>query len=163
MKTASVSEIKKVLQELSQKELVDLCLRLIRLKTENKEVVAYTLFEEHDEAGYICKVNSFIEDEFGKINLNNKFFARKGIRRVGRLVVKYVKVSGSKKVGVELMIFFCRLMRESGYQFGPGSPLNNFYMIQIRRLNRAIEALHPDLQFDYRREMEGLDKFESGE
>lgn len=161
MKTASVSELRKELQELGHKELVELCLRLIRLKTENKEVVAYALFEEHDEPGYISKVNRFIGDEFGKINLNNSFFARKGIRRVGRLVVKYSRISGSHRVGVELLIHFCRLMRQSGYSVAPGSPLHNFYMIQIRRLNRTIEKLHPDLQFDYKREAEGLDKFAS--
>ena len=56
MKTTSVSEIKQELQNLTAKEITELCLRLARYKKENKELLAYLLFEAHDVDAYTERV-----------------------------------------------------------------------------------------------------------
>ena len=53
MKTASISELKQELQYRSEKEIMELCLRLARFKKENKELLTYLLFEAQDEEAYL--------------------------------------------------------------------------------------------------------------
>ena len=64
MKTASLAEIKQELQNLSTKEIAELCLRLARYKKENKELLAYLLFESHNEEAYAVQVKEMIEEKF---------------------------------------------------------------------------------------------------
>ena len=50
MKYLTLKEIKQELNALSKEEVQELCLRLSRFKKENKELLAYLLFESKDEA-----------------------------------------------------------------------------------------------------------------
>ena len=52
MKTASLKQVKEELFYKSDQELVELCLRLIRFKKDNKELLSYLLFEMDDEDAY---------------------------------------------------------------------------------------------------------------
>ena len=45
MKTPSIQQIRQELQERSSKELMEYCLRLVKFKLENKELLSYLLFE----------------------------------------------------------------------------------------------------------------------
>ena len=49
MKTVSLSELKRALQNVPLGDLPDLCLRLAKYKKENKELLTYLLFEADDE------------------------------------------------------------------------------------------------------------------
>ena len=49
MKTASLKEIKTELENVSPALLLELCLKVTKFKKENKELLTYLLFEEHDE------------------------------------------------------------------------------------------------------------------
>jgi len=159
MKTATISELKKEMQTMNQGDLVTLCLRLARFKAENKELLSYLVFEQHDALNYATSVKKLIEDEMLLINFRKSPTAKKSIRKLGRLVGKHIRMTGSKRVEAELLIHFCRKLRGSGFPFDPSSPMHTFYNTQLQKLNRAIGTLHPDLQFDYRTEMKGLDQF----
>ena len=50
MKLASVNEIKEELLHLSQKDLLAFCMRLIKFKKENKELMNYLLFQSNNQA-----------------------------------------------------------------------------------------------------------------
>ena len=56
MKAASVKELKSALENIPPNQLLDICLRLVKFKKENKELATYILFDETDEAGYINNV-----------------------------------------------------------------------------------------------------------
>ena len=45
MKAATLNELRKELQALSSKELVEICLRLAKYKKESKELLTYLIFE----------------------------------------------------------------------------------------------------------------------
>ena len=77
MKSATVREIKKELQERSPKEILELCLRLSRFKKENKELLTYLLFEASDEAMYIESVKEEIDEKFEKVNRKSPYFVKK--------------------------------------------------------------------------------------
>ena len=71
MDTASLSEIKKELQTIPQKVLIEHLLRVSKYKKENKELLSYLLFESHDEQGFISSVQQLMDTAFDEINDSN--------------------------------------------------------------------------------------------
>ncbi len=53
MKAASVNEIRKELEVRSKADLLTFCMRLIKHKKENKELLTFLLFHAHDTTSYI--------------------------------------------------------------------------------------------------------------
>ena len=68
MKAASVHELKREMKNISQEELLQLCLRLTKFKKENKELVTYLIYEAADERSYIESVKCEIDEQFENIN-----------------------------------------------------------------------------------------------
>ena len=149
MKTASLSELKKELENLTPKELRDLCIHLGKYKKENKELLTYLLFEAHDNKGYINSVKGMIDGLYDEINTTNIYYSKKSLRKILRLTNKYIKYTGSKQVEVELLIYYCKKLRKSGIQFQNSTALSNLYMRQVDKIKKALAGLHEDLQFDY--------------
>lgn len=156
MKAASISEIKKELKNLSQEQLLDLCMKLAKYKKDNKELLDYLLFEAHDESAYIRQVKLEIEEQFENLNASNVFFAKKTIRKALRSTNKYIKYSGAKQTEVELLLHFCKTMKDTGIPFHRYTVLNNLYQSQINKINKALAKLHEDLQYDFLEEVKAL-------
>eukprot|EP01035_Chromulina_nebulosa_P010965 gene10965-14684_t len=68
-------------------------MKLTKYKKENKELLTYLLFEAHDEQQYIRNVQLEITTQFGEINTDNIYYAKKGIRKVLRMANKFIKYS----------------------------------------------------------------------
>ena len=156
MKTASISNIKRELQEKSQQELIKYCLRVAKFKTENKELLNYLLFEAYDEDNFIEELKEDIKHQFTEINLSSVYFAKKNIRRILRYVLKHIKYSGIKQTEVELLICFCQQFRQLSLPFHESKVLMNLYNRQLLNLAKAILTLDEDLQFDYQSECEEI-------
>ncbi|MBI1341881.1 MAG: hypothetical protein GC171_02990 [Terrimonas sp.] len=157
MKTATVQEIKQELSSLKPKELIDLSLRLARFKKENKELMTFLLFEAHDEAGYVAGIKLEVDELFTTINTAHLYFAKKTIRKILRYINKYIRYTGSKEVETELLIYFCKKLKESGIPFDQNLALHNLYLNQVRKIKKSIQGLHEDIQHDYRKELALLD------
>lgn len=153
MKAATVHEIKQELQSLKPAQVVELCLRLSRFKKENKELLTYLLFEAHDEQSYIESVKQEMNEHFGTINLSHLYFAKKTLRKILRLINKYIRYSGSKKVEAELLIYYCREFKETRIPFEKNQALANLYNNQLKKANAVVKTLHEDLQYEYLREL----------
>lgn len=149
MKTASLGELKKELENLTPKELRDLCLHLAKYKKENKELLTYLLFEAHDNPAYVNGVKVQVDELFEEINASNLYYAKKSLRKILRLTNKYIKYTGSKQVEVELLIYYCKKLRKSGIPFQKSTALTNIYARQVEKIKKALVTLHEDLQFDY--------------
>ncbi|MBW6490520.1 MAG: hypothetical protein K0B15_04920 [Lentimicrobium sp.] len=156
MKAASIAILKQELSTLPQKELLKLCLRLARYKTENKELLTYLLFEAGDEAEYIRTIKEEIEAWFSEINTSHIYFARKSIRKILRNINKFIRYSGSKQTEAELLIFFCTKLKNSALQYQTVTSLSNMYRNQLLKIGKAISTLHEDLQHDYLLELKEL-------
>jgi hypothetical protein len=156
MKSATIHEIKQELLKVKPAQLVELCLRLGKFKKENKELLTYLLFEEHDESGYISGIKKEIDEQFAAINLSQLYFAKKSLRKIVRIINKYCRYSGSKQTEVELRIYFCVQLKESGIQIDRNPVINNLYLSQLKKINTVLSTLHEDLQYDYLKEMEEL-------
>ena len=156
MKASSISEIKQELTSLSSNELVDLCLKLVKYKKENKELLSYLLFESYDEQAYIKNVKADIDEQFKDVNKSNLYFAKKTLRKILRTTKKYIKHTGSKQAEAELLIYFCAVLKQSGISLHKSIALKNLYGNQVKKIKKVIASLHEDLQYDYLKEVEKL-------
>ena len=157
MKAVTVKEIKLELSERSQSEMIDLCLRLSRFKKENKELLTYLLFESSNESGYIESVKSEIDDQFELINTKTYYFIKKSVRKILRLIKKYNRYSKNKETEIELLIYFCKKLRNFKPSINGNTVLNNIYLREISGIRKKMKLLHEDLQFDYEIELKKLD------
>ncbi|GAA4809072.1 hypothetical protein [Litoribaculum gwangyangense] len=156
MKAVTLREIKNELNTLSTQEIQELCLRLSRFKKENKELLTYLLFESHDEAGYVESVKRYMDDEFELINTDSYFYIRKSTRKILRNVKKFVRYSQNKETEVELLLYFCKKLKDFKPSISRSTQLQNMYNRQLLLARKIISGLHEDLQYDYQVMLEAL-------
>jgi len=157
METASIAELKKKLNTLSQKGIKELCLRLAKYKKENKELLSYLLFYTNDEESYINEIKEEISAAFDEMNQGSLHWAKKSIRKTLKLVTKHIKYSGNKQSEAELLICFCQEMKGKIKGFTRNPTLLNLYERQLQRIQKAVQSLHEDLQYDYQPIIAGLE------
>jgi len=153
MKVASLKEIKDELNALPPDQLIELCVQLVKHKKENKELVAYLLFDADNEAAYIQAVKSEIDDLFKEVNKSNSYLAKKTIRKILRIANKQIKFSGLKQTEVEVLIHFCLKLKKTGIPMPINSTLGNLYLRQYQKIHKALAMLHEDLQADFADEL----------
>lgn len=156
MKTASISEIKQELTSASPKELLELCLRVIKYKKENKELLSYLLFEANDLPAYVENIKKDMDEQFTQINQSNLYFTKKSLRKILKTTNKYIKYTASKETEVDLLIYFCSKIKASGIRINKSTALANLYTNQIKKIKAVIDTLHEDLQHDYTKQLEQI-------
>jgi hypothetical protein len=156
MKAVSVKELSQELLNRPPKELRDLCLRLSRFRKENKELLTYLLFESSDESAYIESVKKEIDQQFIDVNRKSPYFIKKGVRRILVNTKKYIRYSQNKKTEMDLLIYYCRGLRNFTPSIQKNKALRNLYLRQTDTLREKLLSLHEDLQFDYLPEIESL-------
>ena len=156
MKAATVKELKDELSNLSQKEMLEICLRLSKFKKENKELVNYLLFYEGDEQGFIFDVKKDMDEGFAVVNTSSFFLAKKSVRKVLRMTNKYIRYSGQETTKVELILHFCSLLQGMDRDYRQSRVLNNLFERQIALAERTLAKVHEDLRSDYRNDFADL-------
>jgi hypothetical protein len=157
MKTASLSELKKELNDLSPKQLAELCVTLAKYKKDNKEFLDYLLFEAHDKPNFIAEVKKEIDTHFDELkSQSNLYFVKKSLRKLLRIINKYCKYVADKALAAELHIYFCEKLKDSRIPYKKSQLLVNMYEQEIKKINTLISALHEDLQQDYMNDLERI-------
>lgn len=156
MKAASLSDIRKQLSMLDASALAQLCLTLARYKKENKELLSYLLFEADDEQAYIAEIKQEIDTLFEALPKANAYLIKKSIRKILRLVNKYIRYSSIPATELEVRIHFCQKMRAPGIPLQPGTVLFNLYQQQLAKIRAVWTRLPEDLQFDYERDIRSV-------
>ncbi len=156
MKAASIQDIKHELNSLNKTEIAALCLRLAKYKKENKELLHFILFDAHDIDGYIKNVQQEIDELFTTINTSHICFVKKTLRKILRITNKHIKYAQSKQVEVELLLHYCTLFKATGLHKKQSQALSNIFDAQLKKVEKAIEGLHEDLQFEYVRQLKAL-------
>lgn len=156
MYTASLNEIKKELSLLDADQLRQLCIRLTRYKIENKELLSYLLFNSENENGFVGEVKADVDQQLTAMNQNNLYWAKKTVRKSLKTLNKFIRYSGNKETEVELRLYFCRKVKETGIPFRQSTALENLYEGQLKKIEKALTSLHEDLQYDYRQMIEDL-------
>ena len=158
MKAVTIKELSQELLNRSPKELRDLCLRLSRFKKENKELLTYLLFESTDEALYVENVKEEIDRQFSEVNKKSYYFIKKGLRRILMNTRKYIRYSQNKKTEVDLLIYYCKKLRNFSPPINRNTALRNLYLRQLVTIREKLSSLHEDLQLDYEPELRELGK-----
>jgi hypothetical protein len=156
MNPATISEIKKAITSLNKDEIAELCLRLAKYRKENKELLTYLIFEADDQALFLKHAKEEIDEQFSQMNLSSFYLAKKTIRKVLRSTGKYIKFTGSKQFEVEILIYFCRKLKNSGLPWQEHLVTLNIFERQIIKIEKAIQSMHEDLQYDYGQALEKL-------
>ena len=156
MKTSNLSTLKKEISTLPAGDVIDICMKLIKYKKENKELLSYLLFDANNEMEYIRSIKEEMDSQFSEINMSHLYFAKKSIRKILKTTTKYIRYSGHKQTEVELLIHFCMKLKRSGLPLQSSNSLSNIYINQVRKVRQSISSLHEDLQHDYMEELAAL-------
>ncbi len=155
MKAASVSEIKKELKNLDEERLQELCMRLVKYKKENKELLTYLLFEADNEPGYVNAVKEEMDNEFEALpKERNTYFTKKSLRKILRIINRQLRYSGIPETELELRLFFCRKVKEAKVSMPGGTVIFNMYQQQMKKIDAILEKLPEDLQGDYEKDLQ---------
>ena len=156
MKAASLADIKRELKERDSDEVLAICLRLGRFKKDNKELLTYLLFEAGDESSYIKLLKEDVDDMMEEINMSHLYYVKKGLQKIVRSLNKSLRYSGQKQTEVEVRLYFCQCIKDSGIAISRHTTINNLYHREIKRIEKALQGLHEDLQADYKFEIDKL-------
>ena len=156
MKPVTIKKIKDELHYKSSQELIELCLVLSKFKKENKELLTYLMFDKEDEETYINKVKEYVTFLFEEINTKSFFYIRKSVRKILRITKKQIRYSKKKDTEVELLLHFCKELKELNPSISKSPRLQNIYNRQLLLIKKSISALHEDLQYDYQLELDFL-------
>jgi len=156
MQIASLSEIKKELKEKTNHELTELVLKLTKHKVENKELLAYVLFESADENHFISKIESEMDLQFTNVNTKSNYIINKNIRKIQRYLVKQIRFSKQKETEIALRIHFCKNLIATLLKYDRNSTRHHMLMRQTELIRKALTYVHEDLQFDFELELTEL-------
>lgn len=156
MKASTIKQLKDELTNKSALELKELCLQLARFKVENKELLTYLLFEASDEDQYVLNCKSFIDELFSEIDTKNAYYVRKKIRKILTSTKKLIRFSKKKETEAELLLYFCKNLKNYNPFYKRSNRLQSIFQTQIRMAEKAILKLHEDLQFDFQEQLENV-------
>lgn len=156
MQTATITEIKKALNQSTQEELVDICLHLSKFKKETKELLTYLLFEANDERAYINGIKEEVDELFSQLNTSNYYFLKKGVRKVLKRVKTYIRYSKKKETELELTLYFCECLAQLKPSIQGNNVLLNIFERELVRVEKITAKLHEDLQYDSLREIQQI-------
>lgn len=157
MKAASIKELRSALELLSEEELKHIIHRFARFRKENKELLTYLLFDAQHEAQYISDIKAYMDEEFENVHPSNPYYAKKTIRKILRQANRFTNYSESDQTTVEVLLYFLEKMRELKINIKKTQMLFNMYQSQTKKINKLIDKMHEDLQYDYRRLIKNLD------
>jgi hypothetical protein len=139
--------------EKNSTELLSYCLRLAKYKKENKELLGFLLFEHDDIREFVESVKQETENSFREINKLNIYYIKKSIRKILKGVNKNIRLALSKQVEAELLIHFCNCIYSFSIPIKQSPQLFNLYDAQLKKIDNILSGLHPDLQYDLKRQL----------
>lgn len=149
MPTDSLPVLKKELICRSTSELVHICLGLAKLKTENKQLLAYLLFDADNPMGYAQQVKAQMNETLAAVP-GKQYGSTKTLRKALLLVRQYNRFTKCKPGEVELLLHFLSRYLEIVSPETRHAPLLGLAFSSLRKIRSLILKLHEDLQYDYR-------------
>lgn len=155
MQISGLQEQKKELKQLGAPELAELCLRLSKYKKENKELLHYLLFHQHNPQAYTEAIKVHLQADFDSLNASS-YYAVKSLRKILRNISRQAKYMAQPEMEVELLVWFCRNYLHNIDLKSNNKALQNILIKQLEKIGRLMLKLHEDLQFDYQQEIDQL-------
>ncbi len=157
LQSAPLKELKRQLENLQQREVVNYCLKLARYKHDNKDFLHYLIFESADPGAFSKRLREEVDAGFALLDREkNLFFTKKGLRKILRMVIRYGRYAADPALTCEWLLYFCRKLKESGIPFEESPVLMNMYRNQLKKAEKLMDTMHEDMQFDYKDELKEL-------
>ena len=71
-------------------------------------------------------------------------------------IKKYIRYSKKKETEAELLLYFCKKLKDFRPSIQRSTRLQSIFDTQVRMIKRVIEKLHEDLQYDFQLELDEL-------
>ncbi|MDO3695193.1 hypothetical protein QVZ41_10085 [Wenyingzhuangia sp. chi5] len=156
MNTATVTQLKKELNNIDRIDLINIILRFSKFKKENKELLTYLLFESANEQEYIQDIKIEMDEAFKVINTTSYFYIKKSVRKILKSVKTYIRYSNVKETEIELLLYFCKKLRRMKPSVTKNQQLLNIFTRELKNIEKKTSTLHEDLQHDYTHLLENL-------
>jgi len=153
MKSSTLSEIRQELEARNSRELLAFCLRMAKFKKDNKDLLAFILFEESNIAQYIENVKAEMTDLFQEVNISNVYYIKKTVRKILRFATKKIKFAASKPVEAEILIHYCNCLLDFSIPLHKSRQLNKLDETVRLKIASIFDTLHPDLQYDLTKQL----------
>lgn len=153
MESPKLADLKKELNFHDVHELKELCLRLAKYKTENKELLHYLLFYAHRKEDYVSEIKDLLETHFNELYAS-VYYLTKQLRKVTRLMNKHIKYIGEKEQELEISLYFCELFIKKVNVNTTHKALIGLLYRQLKRIQKLIPKMDEDLQFDFQQEFD---------
>lgn len=148
MAAEKLTTIKKELAQKTEQELIQLCLQMAKLKTENKEMLTYLLFDADEPLQYAERIKEEIDVIFWHMP-QHQYSSIKHLRKCIKLINKYARFSKSKQGEVELLLHFSERFLGKMDSNSSFKPLQILLFRAMHKSKQIIVKMHEDLQFDY--------------
>lgn len=156
MEIPSLSQLKKDLSYLTDKELTALITDLAKFSRENKAFLYFKLNERDQPSLFVDSVKEELDEAFQTANTRNYHLAKKAAQGIRRKLNKSLKLSKNKADQVELILYFCEQMKKYDFQKHRHPVINHLFQVQVGKAQKLIASLHEDLQSDYNYRIEEL-------
>ena len=97
-----------------------------------------------------------MQQQFEEINTSSVYFVKKSLRKILRLLNKYIRYTSNAETEVKLLLYFCATLKNSGLPIQKNAVIKNMYQNQLKKITKAIAGMHEDLQYEYVKELEQL-------
>ena len=148
MEKEKIHLLKKELISRSQKELVEICLNMAKLKVENKEMLTYLLYDAENPLEYAQRVKEEINSHFAELNMHY-YYATKSLRKTLRLINKYSRFTKFKQGEIELLLHFSTCFNSTIPKDSKHIPLLGLQFRSLTKAASLIQKIHEDLHYDY--------------
>ena len=82
---------------------------------------------------------------------------KKSVRKILRMLKKHARYSNKKETEIELLLYYCYKLKTFKPSISNNVTLTNIYERQIVLIQKIVNGLHEDLQYDYNLELEALE------
>ncbi|MDA1268068.1 MAG: hypothetical protein O2829_03145 [Bacteroidetes bacterium] len=156
MKIPPLTELKKELSYLDEKELVSLIVDLSKFSRDNKAFLHFKLHERDQPALFVDTVKEELEELFQTANTKTYFFAKKSAQTIRRKLNKSLKLTKKKEDQVELLLYYCEQLQRYGYIKFQHPIIKHLFVMQVKKIHQGISGLHEDLQHDYQYRLDDI-------
>jgi hypothetical protein len=152
---ATLPELKRELEQLPPSDLVKVCLRMARLKAENKDLLAYLLRDADDPVFYAESLKPALAALISQVVPNRYLFARQ-LRKSNRIISRYARFTANKQGELELLVYQVSCFHEV-YKFELRSAAASRIVFKaLRKADTLIMKLHEELRADYLQQLSEL-------
>jgi len=153
VETEKLSVLKKELSRRPAKDLIEISLRIARLKKENKELLSYLLFDVEEPLYYAEKLKKEIDSLFEEISDSLHI---KSLRKILKMINKYSRFTGNDHGEVELLVYFIKRLLSFNERKMNSQAMQFLIFKVLKKLSTLIPKLDEDLKYDYSVEYDEL-------